>query len=185
MRHDRYPGWCIKREANSDPKHANQNYARIKQVPRKIFAGKAASAMTATKPMQRFMARTAESCNMLFIRSLLVNGFSVVNPQVVALRYSSRQSFSSRLSILSAPPQCTRLNSGNTNNKLGGTMKLKKLCHFINNLLSYLFNIAQKIIIRNLRVGHDDSAGRDSEENEAFPPTDLVGQVGAGEVAEE
>jgi hypothetical protein len=64
-------------------------------------------------------------------------------------------------------------------------MKLKKLCHFINNLLSYLFNIAQKIIIRNLRVGHDDSAGRDSEENEAVPPTDLVGQVGAGEVAEE
>src|ERR1700740_2418837 len=35
-------------------------------------AGKAASTITATKPMQRFAARTAESGKMLFIRSLLI-----------------------------------------------------------------------------------------------------------------
>jgi hypothetical protein len=67
--------------------------------------------------------------------------------QVVALSYSSRSSFGLQLSVASTRLRCTRLNSGNANNKLGGTIKSKKPRHFINNLLSYLFYLQCGLII--------------------------------------
>ena len=75
--------------------------------------------------------------------------------KAVALRYSSRLSFSSHLSTVSALSQCTRLNSGNTNNRPGGTMKLKKPCDFINNLLSLLLYLACGSIIPSRDAPHE------------------------------